>query len=139
MQPNRSPSWFSRNWKWAVPAGCLTLIVAFLAVAIGAVFFVFGLMKSSDVYREALAEASSHAAVVEALGEPVEAGWYLMGNIEVNDGSGRADISIPISGPKGSGTIFAVATKSAARWSYEILEVELGAGERIDLLSPTTQ
>jgi hypothetical protein len=72
--------------------------------------------------------------VVDALGEPIEPGWYMSGSINVSGSSGEADIMIPISGPRGTGRIYAVATKSAGRWSYEILEVEIdGQPERIDL------
>ncbi len=137
MHQKKSGSWLSRNWKWVVPLGCLGAVAVFAAFTVSIVFLVFGVMKSSDVYKDAVAQASPHALVVEALGEPVEPGWYLSGTINVNGSSGDADIAIPISGPRGSGQIYAVATKSAGRWEYEILEVEIdGQPERIDLLSP---
>ena len=48
--------------------------------------------------------------------------------------SGEADIAIPISGPKGQGTIHAVAKKSAGEWTYTTLEVEIKeTGKRIPL------
>ena len=69
-----------------------------------------------------------------ALGTPIEEGWYLSGKTNVNGGSGDADISIPISGPKGKGTIYAVATKSAGEWTYSKLQVKIDStGEAIDL------
>ncbi|MDQ6808418.1 MAG: cytochrome c oxidase assembly factor 1 family protein, partial [Verrucomicrobiota bacterium] len=46
--------------------------------------------------------------------------------------SGKADMTIPISGPHGSGTIYAVATKTAGRWIYSILEVEVKVRNRKD-------
>jgi hypothetical protein len=58
-----------------------------------------------------------------------------MGNINISGSSGEADLAIPISGPEDKGTIYAVAEKSAGRWIYSILEVEIKTtGERIDLL-----
>jgi hypothetical protein len=129
-----APSWFGRNWKWVVPVGCLSVIAAFVVFLAGIVFVVFGFLRSSDVYQYALERASSNAAVIEALGEPVAPGWYLMGSIEVQGASGQADISIPIAGPRGNGTIFASARKTAGRWDYQVLEVEIeGREERIDL------
>ncbi|MBN1449001.1 MAG: hypothetical protein JXA28_13810, partial [Bacteroidetes bacterium] len=46
-----------------------------------------------------------------------------------------ADISIPISGPRGEATIYAVARKSAGKWTYQSLAVEIeGTAESINLL-----
>ncbi len=136
-QPQRS--WWSRNWKWVVPVGCLVLLLPLLAIAGFAgtiVAIVFGSIKSTDVYEEALARARANPAVVEALGEPIEDGWWMSGHINTSGPSGSADISIPLHGPKGKGTLYAVATKSAGRWEYQTLEVEVdGKAERIDLLA----
>jgi hypothetical protein len=135
-QPQRS--WWSRNWKWVVPVGCLVLVLPLLALAgfIGGILaIVFGSIKSTDVCQQALALAKSNPAVIEALGEPVEDGWLMSGNINTSGPSGSADISIPLHGPKGKGTLYAVATKSAGRWEYGTLEVEVqGRDDRINLL-----
>ncbi|HEX8279790.1 MAG TPA: cytochrome c oxidase assembly factor Coa1 family protein [Chthoniobacterales bacterium] len=133
--PERPRGWWSRNWKWVVPSGCLGLI-AVVIVFVAAIFLiVFGALKSTDVYKTAVARAKSSPAVIEALGAPIEEGWFMSGKTNVEGTSGEADIGIPISGPKGKGTIYAVATKSAGRWSYTTLEVEVsGRAARIDLL-----
>ncbi len=129
-----SSSWFSRNWKWAVPLGCLTGLALFIASIAALVLFVFGLVARSDVYQYALEHARSSPSVVEAMGEPVEPGWYVSGTINVTGASGNADIAIPISGPKGAGTLYVSARKLAGVWIYDVLEVALDAGgERIDL------
>ena len=136
QNPQPSSSWFGRNWMWAVPLGCLTAIALFIASIAGVVFFVFGLISKSDVYQHALEQARSSPAVVDALGTPIEPGWYLTGTINVTGASGNADIAIPISGPKGAGTLYASARKRAGLWNYDVLEVALEAGgERIDLRS----
>jgi hypothetical protein len=39
MTETGNPNWWSRNWKWFVPVGCLSLILlfcAFIAVVFGA-------------------------------------------------------------------------------------------------------
>ncbi len=133
--PPPKPSWWSRNWKWMIPVGCLGLLVAITGFIAALAAFVFGTMKSTDVYQQAVTIARSHPAVVEALGEPIETGWMLTGNINTTGSSGNADIAIPLHGPQGEATLYAVATKSAGRWEYERLEVEVeGQAERIDLL-----
>jgi len=126
-------NWWSRNWKWFVPTGCLTLaaLVALFVVCI--VFFVFGIIKSSDAYKTALMRAKEDQRVVAALGTPISDGLVPSGKTNVNGPSGEADIAIPISGPKGKGTIYAVGTKSAGKWEFSKLAVQIDGGEMIDL------
>ena len=62
-------------------------------------------MKSTDVYKEALARAKADPVVIEALGSPIKDGFLLSGNTNVNGASGESNLAIPISGPKGKGTI----------------------------------
>ncbi len=134
------PGWWSRNWKWFVPTGCLTMVALVAGFVALIVVIVFGAMKSSDVYKTAVARAKSNPAVIEALGSPLKEGLFLSGKTNVDGASGEADLSIPISGPKGSGTIYAVATKSAGQWNYSTLQVEVkGSGQRIDLLGETPE
>jgi hypothetical protein len=127
--------WYERNKKWAVPVGCLVAIVVIVSFFGGIFLIAFGALKYSGVYVESLKKSHASLAVVQALGEPIEEGFFVFGSIHVNGPSGEADISIPISGPKGSGTIYAVATKSAGIWHFELLQVDIkGSEDRIDLL-----
>jgi hypothetical protein len=127
--------WWNRNWKWFVPTGCcLTPLVLGGAFVAFLVLVVFGAMKQSDAYKMAVARAKANPRVTSALGTPISEGWFLSGHTNVNMGSGDADLTIPISGPKGKGTIYAVATKSAGEWTYSKLEVKIDStGETIDL------
>ena len=96
---------------------------------------VFSAMKSTEVYREALARAKADPAVIEALGSPIKDGFLLSGNSNVNGASGESNLAIPISGPKGKGTIYISANKSLGQWNYSGLVVEVGqTHQRIDLL-----
>jgi len=127
--------WYEKNKRWAVPVGCLVAIIAIVGFFGGIFFFVFSIIKYSDVYVESLTRAQSSPAVVKSLGEPIKEGFLVFGSIHVNGPSGEADLAIPISGPKGSGTINAVATKSAGKWHFQVLEVDIKGSEgRIDLL-----
>ena len=129
------PNWWKRNWKWFVPLGCLSVAFLFLAFVGSILVIVFGAMKSSDVYREALARASADPTVIEALGSPIKDGFLISGNTNVNGASGESNLAIPISGPKGKGTIYVSANKSLGQWNYSGLVVEVGqTHERIDLL-----
>lgn len=134
-QPPPAQGWWSRNWKWFVPTGCcLTPLVLGGGFALFLIFVIFGALKQTDVYKTAVARAKADSRVAAALGTPVEEGWWLSGNTNVNGASGEADLSIPISGPKGKGTIYAVATKSGGDWTYSKLTVKIDStGESIDL------
>jgi hypothetical protein len=132
-QPPRG-NWWTRNWKWFVPTGCLTLLALASLFVICIVFFVFSVMKSSDAYKIAVARAKSDQRVVAALGTPISEGMFTSGKTNVNGPSGEADIAIPISGPKGKATIYAVATKSAGTWTFSKLAVQMeGSSDMIDL------
>ena len=129
------PNWWKRNWKWFVPLGCFTVALMFVIFVGSIIVIVFGAMKSSDVYKDALARAKANPAVIEALGSPIKDGFLMSGNTNVNSASGEANLAIPISGPKGKGTIYVSAQKSLGEWIYSGLVVELGqTHQRIDLL-----
>jgi hypothetical protein len=135
-QPPRS-SWWSRNWKWALPVGCMIPVLCGGGV-VGFFFLIFsvvsGAVKSSDGYEEGMSRARSNAEVRAALGEPIEPGFWITGSISVSGPSGNINVSIPISGPKGSGTLYIVGRKTADRWQYSTMEVEIpGRTGRIDL------
>ena len=132
-QPQR-PGWWGRNWKWFVPTGCLGILVLFVGFICLIAFVVFGAMKSSDVYKTALATAKADLRVTGALGSPIEAGYFITGSTHASGSSGDADLTVPISGPNGKGTIYFVASKFAGKWTFSKLVVVVGkTGEEIDL------
>ena len=129
------PNWWKRNWNWFVPVGCLSMLVLFVVFVVSIALIVFSAMKSTDVYKDALARAKANSAVIEALGSPITEGFLVSGNTNVNGASGEANLSIPISGPNGKGTIYVAANKSLGRWNYSGLTVEITkTHQRINLL-----
>ena len=128
-------SWFGRNWIWIVPVGILTPVICCASPFILIPTLVFGAIKSSDVYTEALAIAQGDDRAKSELGEPIKAGFWVNGNIQVNGAMGNANLAIPISGPKKSATLYVVATKTDGKWNYSKLEIQPEGGERIDLRS----
>ncbi len=131
--PVQRKSWLGRNWKWL-------LLVSFLVmVCFGLGFFalIMSWMRSSDVALEALARAQANPAVVQRLGARIEEGWLMSGSINVGTGgTGEASLTVPISGPKGNGTVYVTARRIAGVWNYSqmIAGIE-STGEKIDLLS----
>lgn len=133
-QPPR-PHWWGRNWKWFVPSGCLAMLFLLACFIFFIISIVFGAMKSSDAYKAALAKAKADPRVVSALGSPITDGFLVGGSTNVSGTSGQADMNVPISGPKGKGTIYFVASKFAGKWKFEKLMVEVAdTGQRIDLI-----
>ncbi|MGH9556166.1 MAG: cytochrome c oxidase assembly factor Coa1 family protein [Terriglobales bacterium] len=128
-------SWLSRHWGKTLVLGCFGLILAFVVLVSLIMVVAFGAMKSSDVYKQAVARAKANPVVVAKLGTPIEEGFFVSGNIESSPGRGEANLTIPISGPKGSANIFAGATKRGGAWEFSVLEVVIGGeGQKIDLL-----
>lgn len=125
MHQQHDKNWWGRNWKWFVPVGCLGSLIILAGFIVMIIFFVFGMMKSSDAYKYAVVKAKAHPSVQKAIGSPIEEGMFVTGNVNVSGSSGQADLSIPISGPNGKGTIYVVAAKSAGRWKFSTLVVEV--------------
>jgi hypothetical protein len=118
--------WWGRNWKWVIPAGCLTAV----GLCAGGVFLimsiVLGTIKSTDVYQEAVARAQASPAVAQGLGNPVKPGFFVQGQVNFRDSSGDANLHIPIKGTTGgSGSITLIADRSDGKWTYRTLEVHI--------------
>jgi hypothetical protein len=129
------PNWWSRNWKWFVPVLAVVMLALFAAFFAAIFAFVFGMMKSSEPYREALTRATADPQIVQALGEPIESGYFVQGSISTQGATGEANLAIPLKGPKGSAKIYVDATQSAGLWEYKTLVVQIeGNNQRIDLL-----
>ncbi len=136
-QPPEQKSWWGRNWKWALPVGCVvTPMVTCVGFMVVAAVLVFTLIKSSGAYTESLQHVRQHPQAQAALGTPIEPGYLVMGNIDLQGNrSGHADISYSVSGPKNGGWVYAVADKSAGKWVFTTLEMEVeNTSQRIDLL-----
>lgn len=132
--------WWTRNWKWFIPTGCLVLVALGFAFVATIAFTVLTAVKSSDAYQIALRRAKADPRVMEAIGTPIHEGWFVAGSTEVSGGSGKSDLSIPIRGPKGQATIYAVATKFAGDWQYSKLMVKIeNTHETIDLAETPAQ
>jgi hypothetical protein len=129
-----------RNRRGAT--GCFTGLIATIGILcctgvfIGVIFtVVFGALRSSDAYTEAVAIATTDPAVVEALGAPIEPGWFVSGEINVNGNSGTANLTIPLNGSKNDGSLQAAATKQNGVWVFSILQVTVdGQTGSINLL-----
>ena len=119
--------WLQKHWKLVLAAAA--------GVALCATIAVFASLRSSDVVKLAVATAESNPALADRLGRPLDTGWFVTGKLEVTPASGHAELAIPVSGPKGSGTLYAEGHKRAGIWHLEMLQFgSERSNERLDLL-----
>jgi hypothetical protein len=111
------------------------LLVAIFAGGIAGV--ITGAVRSSEVYQYAMDSALNDPEVIEVLGEPIEAGLFVQGSINVDGPTGEASLAIPLKGAERNGTLHVVADRIAGEWRYTVLEVAFDdLPRRIDLLEP---
>jgi hypothetical protein len=130
-------SWLDRNAGWKIPLGCL-LVVLLIVGFIGLIFSIVSTsFHKSYVFQEAVARAERNPEVAEKIGTPLRPSWMPMGQINVNGSSGNANMTIPVTGPRGKGTIHLEAQKVSGVWRFRILEVRVeGQTGAINLLGP---
>jgi len=135
------PSWWSRNWKWAAPAGCLALFscgcLGFVVLGLGAAGAGVAAIASAAPMDEAIQAATSDPEVQRALGTPIQATWQRQINVTTRNGRGHASMSIPLDGPTADGVLHAEADKDGEKWNFSRLVVEVPGQEDIDLLDTT--
>ncbi len=117
--------------RWALWLTCGFFTAVFLLIAVCAAFvfgmmaLVFGSLKSSTPYQQALFTVQNNPQAVQTLGEPIKAGFLLSGSINLSGNEGDASLQIPVSGPKGKGTIYVEAEKYDNAWHYNRLELQV--------------
>jgi len=77
-----------------------------------------------------MATAKDDPALIAELGSPIEPGWYVTGSISSTGQNSYAEFSIPIHGPKNSGTLHVIALKSPLvkgmeDWKINVLEAKI--------------
>lgn len=136
LPPPEKPGWFRRNWFWAVPLGCLLPILLCAGLIGGGMFAAFRMIRQSEPFTTGLEAARVNPEVQQALGEPIEAGTLITGQINFSGSSGSADLAIPLKGPKGQATLAVNATRTDGVWKYTVLRVTIPGREPIDLQPP---
>jgi cytochrome oxidase complex assembly protein 1 len=135
MQPEVQPvPKRTSPWAW-IGIGCGVLFVGFIGFVVFILVVVFGAMRKSEPYREAMARAQSDPRVAAALGSPVKDSFFFSGSINTHNNDGDAKLDIPISGPKGAGLLHVTATKTDGKWFYNRMYVQPKNGSEIDLMT----
>jgi hypothetical protein len=117
--------------------GCLAAILLFFIVIAVISQLTNRALRSSQLYKLAVIRVKTYPAVVEAFGLPMRDGWFVRGSIRGTGSSSQAELTFPISGPKGRTVVYVQAEKSAGKWTYSTLQVKIrGDDTKIDLLQP---
>jgi hypothetical protein len=131
--------WLERNPLWKIPLGCLTLLFLIGIFVVVLMTIISASFRSSDVYKQAMAEAAGNEQVRAQIGEPIKADWLISGELKVSNDSGTANLSIPISGSRGRGTVRAVASRSGGVWRFSRLQVVVASQRSVIDLLPAVQ
>ena len=100
----------------------ITLIFGIAVFACALIVFIFSMLRNAEAAKLALAQAESSPAVTQRIGSPLKEGWIVSGNVQVVNSGGHAELSIPVTGPRGSGTLYVEAKKQAGLWKLTLLE-----------------
>ena len=114
-------------------------LAIWVCVIAALVFVVIVLLGTSTPSKIAFGAAQNDPAVTKKPGVPVKRGLFTSGEIDFGS-NGKADLEIPISGPKGQATLHAVERKVKGVWTIETLEVSFeGSDEKSDILKRDPQ
>jgi Cytochrome oxidase complex assembly protein 1 len=133
---NQPRGWWSRNWKWFVPVGCILPILVCCGGGTGIFLYGLNTIKSDPGYQQALATAKADPRVKEALGEPITEDFVPQLQLLNSNGTESLKLTVGLKGPKGSGTLDALGQKIDGKWVYSKLDfTPSGGGQRIELLA----
>lgn len=132
-------AWRNRAWrdaehflsvqrKWAI-AGVIVW-AGTLLLAVGLAFGVISALKNSLTYALTMQEVRTNAAAKAALGDNIEAGFWVNGSISIDiDGSGDAQLSIPLTGSKGSGTVVSRGVRTNGIWELRLVLLDVDGSD----------
>lgn len=132
MEDAQRTTWFQRNRKWAIPVGCLLVLMGGCLASLAVV----GLKATKAVTaeyteiaslpRQAANEAKMNQAVIDVLGQPIEAGQMQKTRYNRQNAETQVEFELPLSGPKGKGTLKARAFRteaSGAKGTFELKQL----------------
>lgn len=132
-------AWRNRAWrdaehfcrsqrKWAI-AGLVVWIVV-IGGAATAIAKLPGFLKNSEAYRMTMEAVRADSRVAAALGTRLREPYLVYGNLNVGaSGGGQASYSIPLTGEKGSGTVYSRAVRKDGTWTLLLIVVRVDGTE----------
>lgn len=131
------PSWWKRNWKWALPTGgCLTILVIAIVVVVSGLYSFAEGIKSDVGYDPVVEAVSKNQDVIEIIGEPITSKGLESFNIKINNGVRTNNITISIEGPNGDGVIHLMTLGKDKDLTYQKIEVSIEGSDQIIEIDP---
>jgi hypothetical protein len=94
----------------------LTVSAVGLIVLLGCLWFLSLSIRAQAPARLAASRARSSAEVRQVIGQPLNTGRFVKGYLISKGGNGNADLTIPIYGPLGRGTLLEWAQEDEGKW-----------------------
>ncbi|MEQ9460950.1 MAG: cytochrome c oxidase assembly factor Coa1 family protein [Phycisphaeraceae bacterium] len=119
-------AWWDQNKRWF-----LSVLIG-VPVLVTVVGFSVGLMYAgrvlwgSEVAVVSLEMVKGSAEVVDLLGEPIEAGWFIQGTVD--EAAGLAEMRYVVRGPKADGGVRVKGEVVDGVWVVTGLDVGVGEG-----------
>ncbi len=131
----RSSDGTKKAWLFGC-GGCLVLVALFGAFGVAIFAFAFKALGESEAAQASLREAQASSVLIEEIGEPMTVGWLVLGNVNVSNDSGQADIIVPIEGPKGTASVHTIGVREGGVWTMQEMTATVeGTGTIVDLLA----
>lgn len=132
-------AWRNRYWKdadhfrktqhkWAIYGIIIWVVV--IVGSVGTFASVPYLLKRSEAYQISLQMIRADDRVRAALGDPIETGFWTFGKVNIEaGGTGSANLVIPVTGSKESGSVTSYAIRSGGQWDLRLLLVKVHGSE----------
>lgn len=139
-------SWFSRNKTWAIPVGCVLLVIG-ACLSGGALVCAGTVIKGKELLQsglqaqtEAFQKAQQSPEVQSALGTPITTvAGTTQPQYSIRNGDEDLKMQLKIQGPNGTATyeVHAVRASGEEAWSFpHLLVTPDEGGDPIDLSEP---
>lgn len=87
-----------------------------IILLLGCLWFLSLPIRAREPVKLAVSNASSSAAVTQSIGQPLNTRRFVKGYLVSKNGNGNADLTIPINGPLGHGTLVEWAQEDRGHW-----------------------
>jgi hypothetical protein len=105
-------------------------------ILVTVLLFSFLAFRTSTIFKQTMATVRTDDHLKELIGSPVQPGILVLGTFSRHASGTMVNLTIPLYGPKGKATAFAVGSKTGGGWKFTTLQIQVkGRKNHIDLLN----